>query len=288
MGNALRHGHLCRTFWAFAAVFWLIMGSAAHAQTPSPLQEWQYPGGFVLEKLFEPNMPTWQFVLGGGTAVKPIYDGARPYTVQAGPVIDIHYRDIAFASVGEGIGVNVLRGDNYLAGIALGYDLGRRVAQYPSHLTGLGNIEPAPVVKLFASYAISKSFPLVLRVDVRRVIGGANGWIGDVGTYMPLPGSSKRLVMFAGPSITAAAGDYMQNVFGVDAGQSAASGYPRYDAGAGLEAVGMGFSLTWFFTPHWLFNTDTAIDRLLGSAADSPITQEKLQGIVALSIAYRW
>jgi len=274
--------------WVWVFAICVVLPMAARAQTPSPLQEWQYPGGVMLEKLFDVHVPEWQFVLGAGTALKPIYDGARTYDVSAGPVIDIRYRDIAFASDGEGIGVNILRGDNYRAGIALAYDLGRRVEQYPSHLQGLGDIEPAPVVKLFASYAISKSFPLVLRVDVRRVVGGADGWIGDLSAYMPLPGSSKRLVMFAGPSITLGAGDYMQHVFGVDSVQAVRSGYPVYNASAGLEAAGMGFSLTWFFRKHWLLNVDTAVDRLLGSAENSPITQNKTQGIVALSIAYRW
>ncbi|HET6806704.1 MAG TPA: MipA/OmpV family protein [Frateuria sp.] len=227
-------------------------------------------------------------MLGAGTAVKPLYDGARPYTIQVGPAVNIRYRDIAFASLGEGIGANLLRGDNYRAGIAIAYDFGRRVSQYPSHLEGLGNIEPAPAIKLFVSYAVSKSFPLVVRADVRRVIGGANGCIGDLGAYLPLPGSSKTLVMFAGPSVTVAAGDYMRNVFGVGVAQSAASGYSRYNATAGAEAVGMGFSITWFFTDHWLFNADTAVNRLLGSAASSPITQLKTQGIAAVSVAYQW
>jgi outer membrane scaffolding protein for murein synthesis (MipA/OmpV family) len=286
MDRAVRWG--VWPLWALAALLWFVIAPAAWAQTPSPLQEWQYPGGIILQKLFEPNVPEWQFVLGAGVAAKPIYDGARPYRIQAGPAIDVHYRDLAFASDGEGVGVNLLRGDNYRAGIAIAYDLGRRVAQYPSHLEGLGDIEPAPVIKLFASYAVSKSFPLVVRLNVRRVVGGADGWIGDLGTYLPLPGSSKKLVMFAGPSITVAAGDYMRNVFGVNAVQSAASGYPQYGAHAGAEAVGIGFSLTWFVTEHWLCNADTAVDRLLGSAASSPITQLKTQEIVALSIAYRW
>lgn len=94
--------------------------------------------------------------------------------------------------------------------------------------------------------------------------------------------------MFAGPSITFGAGDYMQNVFGVDALQSVRSGYRPYHASAGPQAVGMGFSMTWFMAKHWLLNVDTAVNRLLGAAANSPITQEKTQGIVALSIAYRW
>jgi hypothetical protein len=39
--------------------------------------------------------------------------------VEGGPVINIHYLDIAFISTGEGVGYNVLRGDHYQLGIAL-------------------------------------------------------------------------------------------------------------------------------------------------------------------------
>ena len=250
------------------------------------MQEWQLPGGIILQKEFGQPVPEWRIVLGATGAVKPLYDGALPYRVEPGPVVDIRFRDIAFASVGEGLGVNLLRGDNYRAGVALGYDLGRAVSLYPSHLSGLDNIPAAPVLKLFGAYVISKSFPLVLRGDVRRVVGGANGWVADVGAYMPLPGSSKKFVMFAGPSLTLADGGYMENVFGVNTVQALASGYPHFNARGGWKGAGFGFSATWFMTSHWLFNADTAVSRLLGSAATSPITQRKTQGILALAVAY--
>jgi outer membrane scaffolding protein for murein synthesis (MipA/OmpV family) len=188
--------------------------------------------------------------------------------------------------MGDGIGVNILRGTNYRAGIAIAYDLGRRVADYPSHLSGLGNIAPAPVVKLFAAYAVSKAFPLVIRLDARRFIGGANGWVGDLGAYLPLPGSSKTFFMFAGPSITAADSGFMRTTFGVNSVQSLRSGYPVFTPHAGLKAVGFGFSATWFITPHWLINGDTAVSHLLGGAADSPITERRTQGTFSLSLAY--
>lgn len=273
----------------FASImFGCAVGGRANAQTPSPLQEWQYQSGIVLRNLFQPNPPRWQTTLGAAISLQPLYDGARPYHVQPGPVIDVRFRDLAFLSIGEGPGVNVLRGSNYRAGIALAYDLGRRVSQYPSHLQGLGNIEPAPVVKLFAAYAVSKEFPLVLRVDVRRIIGGANGVLGDLGAYLPLPGSSRTLVMFAGPSVTFADATYMQNVFGVGKAQAFRSGYSRFHAHAGLKAAGLGVSATYFFTKHWLLNGEAAVSRLLGSAADSPITQNALEGTTSMSIAYQF
>jgi outer membrane scaffolding protein for murein synthesis (MipA/OmpV family) len=261
-------------------------GSPLHAQTPSPLQDWQFSSGIVLRKLFEPNLPDWQVTVGASTAVRPIYDGTATYRVSPAPAIDVRYSDIAFASVGDGVGVNVFRGDNYRIGVAVAYDLGRWVGNYPSHLRGLGNISPAPVVKLFAAYAVSKSFPLVLRATARRIVGASDGFLGDIGAYMPLPGSSRKFVMFAGPSLTVADSSYMETTFGVNSIQSANSGYPRYRARAGLKAAGLGFTATWFITDHWLLNTDAAVSRLLGSAAESPITQRRTQGTLTLTIAY--
>jgi len=252
------------------------------------MQEWQYSGGIILAKLFEPHLPQWRVVLGAAVQTAPLYDGAGRYRSQAGPVINIRYSDLAFASLGEGIGVNVLRGDHFRVGFSVGYDLGRRVSDDSVHLHGLGDIDRAPVVRLFGDFVLSKRFPLVVRTDVRRILGASNGLVGDVEGYLPLPGSSKKLVMFAGPSITFADRRYQQSLFGVTPGQALASGYPVYVAHAGENALGFGFSATRFVSSHWLVNVDAAVNRLLGSAGETPIARTTLQGVVAVSFAYDW
>ncbi|MGD0492188.1 MAG: MipA/OmpV family protein [Steroidobacteraceae bacterium] len=279
---------IVRREWGAVGALLLLVPVGAYAQTPSPLQEWQYSSGVALEKLFEPDLPEWRVVLGAGVEDKPLYDGATLTRTLGGPVINIRYKDFAFASVGEGVGLNLVHGEHYRGGLAVSYDLGRLESNDISHLHGLGNIDRAPAVKAFMSYAISKSFPLVLRADVRQLVGGADGMVADIGAYMPLPGSSQRLVMFAGPSYTYADHLYMHKEFGVTTAQSIASGYPVYDAHAGSDAMGFGFSATGFITEHWLINLDTAINHLLGSAAYSPITQKTTQHVVALSLAYSW
>ncbi|HEY1314297.1 MAG TPA: MipA/OmpV family protein, partial [Steroidobacteraceae bacterium] len=245
---------------------------AAWSQTPSPLQEWQYSGGIVLAKLFQPNLPQWSVITGVAAETQPIYDGAQAYRVQGGPVINIQYYDIAFLTTGEGLGINFLRGDHYRLGAAISYDLGRRVRDDYANLQGMGNIEAAPVAKLFGSYVLSKKFPLILRVDARQFVGGANGAIGDVGLYMPLPGSSKKFVMFAGPSVTFATHRYLQSEFGVSQAQSLASGHPVFDPNPGMVSVGVGFSATEFITDHWFLNIDAALTKLKGSPDISPLT----------------
>lgn len=276
-----------RRLWRLALGLAALGPGTLHAQTPNPLQEWQYPGGIVLEKLFVPDLPEWRVALGAAAVLLPRYQGAREYRLEPGPVIDIRYRDLAFASVGEGLGFNLIHGMKYHTSISIGYDLGRRVSEDPNRLHGLGNINPAPVVKLSESYVLSKRFPLILRADVRQIVGGADGLLGDLEAYMPLPGSSQSFVMFAGPSVTFANRRYAQNVFGVTAAQSAASGYPEFYGHGGANSVGIGFSATRFVTTHLMINVDAAISRLERSAHDSPLTQASMQRVVELSLAYR-
>jgi outer membrane scaffolding protein for murein synthesis (MipA/OmpV family) len=260
----------------------------AWCQTPSPLQEWQYSGGIVLQQLFEPNMPDWRVVLGAAAEVEPVYQGAKAERVQGGPVINIRYKDIAFFSVGEGLGYNFLRGRYYRVGISLGWDDGRRVPDDYPNLKGMGDIPLAPSLKLYGTYVLSKDFPLVIQMDARKILGGADGVLGDLEAYMPLPGSSKKFVMFLGPSITWANHRYLQREFGVTQTQSLASGDPVFNVHGGTNSVGVGFSATSFLTDHWLVNMDGAVSQLRGSAAESPITERRTQRALAVSVDYHW
>ena len=89
----------------------------ASAQTPSPLGEWQYSAGVPLQKLFEPNVSTWDISMGAAMTLQPRYAGSDRYRVMGGPTVDIRYRDLFFLSTGEGLGANVLRGPNWRGGI---------------------------------------------------------------------------------------------------------------------------------------------------------------------------
>jgi outer membrane scaffolding protein for murein synthesis (MipA/OmpV family) len=281
--------HFAMRLGLLAANLLLASLQTVRAQTPSPLQEWQYSGGIILARLFEPDLPRYRTILGLAAEVQPVYDGSRAYRVEGGPVINIHYLDIAFISTGEGVGYNVLRGDHYQLGIALTYDLGRNEKDDLSNLRGMGNIGAAPVGKIFGSWVLSKSFPMILRVDARQFAGGAQGAVGDAAVYLPLPGSSQTFVMFAGPSITLATHHYLQTLYGVTPEQSLLSGHPVYELPRdGTSAAGVGFSASKFLTPHWILNLDTAINQIRGSASRSPLVERRTQRVLALSVDYQW
>ncbi|HEY3808429.1 MAG TPA: MipA/OmpV family protein [Steroidobacteraceae bacterium] len=275
-----------------ALLLLLILGSwsqLAGAQTPSPLQEWQYSGGIILARLFDPDLPEFRRIVGVAAEAQPAYDGSRAYRIEGGPNVNIYYRDAAYISTGDGIGYNFLRGSHYQVGVALSYDMGRTMSQDYANLHGMGNIGVAPVGKLYATWVISKKLPLILRVDARQFMGGAQGAVGDIAIYTPLPGSSRTFVMFAGPSITVATRHYMQVLYGVTPQQSAASGHPVYDIDHnGTVAAGIGFSATKFLTPHWLLNVDAAFSQMRGSPKRSPIIEETNQRVLALSMDYNW
>jgi outer membrane scaffolding protein for murein synthesis (MipA/OmpV family) len=263
-------------------------GHAARAQTPSPLAEWQYSAGIQLQRLMEPSIPPWEVELGLGTQVAPVADGIARYQATPGPVIDIRYKDEAFFSTGEGIGVNVLSFSHVRIGVAITYDLGRPMHEDGRALNGLGNINPSPEMKIFAGYTLAEAFPLTLRVDIRRQLGASNGWVGDAGAYMPMPGSSARFAWFAGPSVTFGDQRYMNEYFGITSAQAADTAYPRYRAQAGFKSAGFGISAAWIITPHWIIDEASSVDELLGSAAKSPITEAKTQAVVTVSALYKF
>ena len=278
-----------RLLWLVALILIGCYSRGVRAQTPSPLQEWQYSGGVILARLFQPDLPPFRAVVGLASEVQPVYDGSHAYKVQGGPVLNFQYRDIAFLTTGDGIGYNFLRGDHYQVGVAMAYDRGRKERDDYSNLRGMGDIGAAPVAKVYGSWVLSKKFPLILRADARQFIGGAEGAVGDIGVYMPLPGSSKTFVMFAGPSMTFATDHYLQTLYGVTPQQALASGHSIYDIPhAGTSAAGVGFSATKFFTQHWLLNMDAAINQIRGSPAHSPLVETRTQRVLAVSIDYQW
>ena len=254
------------------------------AQTPSPFPFWQDAAGIVLTPMAGP-VPEWRATLGGGAAAIPLYEGADHYKIVPSPAFDLRYSDIAFLSSGDGLGVNLLRGDTYRAGIAIAYDVGRN-AHISGRLNGLGNVGAAPEAKLFGEVAI---LPFILSADLRRAIGGHGGVIGDLGFYLPVVGNEK-LVVFLGPSVTFANDRYMQSYFGIGTAQAAGStaGFPVYTAKGGVKNVGFGVTGIYHFAPKWFLDADLGFERLADSAGNSPIVQDRNQLGVSLVAGYEF
>jgi outer membrane scaffolding protein for murein synthesis (MipA/OmpV family) len=263
--------------------------TAVVAQTPSPLQEWQYSSGLILARMFESDLPECRVISGVGSAIQPVYDGSRAYRALGGPVIDVQFKDIAFISTGDGIGYNVVHQRDLQLGVSIAYDRGRKERDDYTNLRGMGDKPVSAVPKLFGAWVVSQEFPLVIRSDIRHLLRAGGGSIADLGAYFPLPGSSSRLAMFLGPSITVADKRYLQDMYDVTIHESASSGHVAYSINqSGIEATGLGFSATWTLSRHYLVNVDAAINYLGHLPADSPLVERASGHVVALSFDYIW
>ena len=271
----------------FLALF--TVPTAIVAQTPSPLQEWQYSSGLILARMFEPDQPEFRVIAGVGSAIQPAYDGSRAYRARGGPVIDVQFKDIAFVSTGDGIGYNLVHKRGLQLGVSVAYDLGRKERDDYANLSGMGDKPVSAVPKLFGAWVVSQEFPLVIRGDIRHLLRAGGGSIADLGAYFPLPGSSSHLAMFFGPSITVANKRYLQDIYGVTNQESASSRHVPYSIKhSGIEATGLGFSATWTLSRHYLVNVNAAMNHLGHLAADGPLVERASGHVVALSFDYTW
>jgi outer membrane scaffolding protein for murein synthesis (MipA/OmpV family) len=263
--------------------------TAVIAQTPSPLQEWQYSGGLILAGMFESDLPEFRVISGVGSAIQQVYDGSRAYRVRGGPVINVQFKDIAFISTGDGIGYNLVHKRGLQLGVSIAYDLGRKERDDYTNLRGMGDKPVSAVPKLFGAWVVSREFPLVIRGDIRHLLRAGGGSIADLGAYFPLPGSSSHLAMFLGPSITFANRRYLQDTYGVTSQGSASSRHAAYSINhSGIEATGLGFSATWTLSCHYLVNVNAAINYLGHLPTDSPLVERASGHVVALSFDYTW
>jgi len=76
--------------------------------------------------------------------------------------------------------------------------------------------------------------------------------------------------------------------FGVDAGQSARSGLPQFDAGGGWNSARFSAGAILRIDARWSASAFAAVARLQGDAADSPITEDRSQVYAGVFLTYRF
>lgn len=256
-----------------------LTSAAAHAQTGVV--------GDVGRGVQQPELPgDWQVTLGAGALLTPEYSGADTYDVSPIPFLDIRYRDLAFLSSREGLGVNAYQDDAWRVGPLLRWDFGRDQDDADA-LDGMGDVDGTLELGAFVYYTIQ---PVTLGLEARQALDGHEGFLVDLSaTWAGRLGPQTFFTL--GPRLTYASEDYMQSYYGVSQDQSARSGYDRFDAGAGLRDIGLVGSLTWVFRPSWALTGFAESSRLLGDAADSPLVDaagDPNQLFVGAALTYRF
>ena len=254
------------------------------------------PGAAVAQDAQPPASPEgWNVSLGAAAVFGPIYQGADDYGLSVFPDIRIAYGDRLFGSVPEGLGYRIINTPSWKAGPIARIRFGRDdstggspflLAGDTNDLEGLGDIPAAAELGAFIDHRIGA---FSVRAEARRGFGAHQGLVGDVSA-----GYARRFgktLLTAGPRATFATADYVERYFGVDAGQSAASGLSAFDPDGGLVTYGAGFTVVRPLNRHVTGAFIANYERIAGDAALSPIVRDRGdtdQVSSILSLSYRF
>ena len=194
----------------------------------------------------------WTFDIGPGVVVAPWFEGSANYRVLPIPNIDLRYqRDRFFVSARDGVGATVLDADGFKAGPILRYRFPRNDGE-GGLAYGMGSVPFTVEGGGFLRYDLPY---LSAKIELRRGLGGSNGLVFDA-----LVDGKLRLgptvFLSAGPRLSVTDGTYNQAYFGVNATQSANTGYAQYYPGAGLRSVGAAASGVWRITNNLTSKTN--------------------------------
>lgn len=186
---------------------------------------------------------------------------------------------------GPGASAELFSGEKLRAGVALRIDRGRN----SSDIDGLEDVPDVPATvrgRAYASYALTPQWTLAATI-APDLLGRGGGTVAtlDVGWRTPLGPAAE---WYLGGGLSLADATYMNSYYGVSAETAAATGWPAFDAGAGVSGARLGMGFTAALTSRWIAFGGAGVTRLLGDAAASPLTQRQTAFSATLGIAYRW
>ncbi|MCV6575081.1 MAG: MipA/OmpV family protein [Cohaesibacter sp.] len=273
---------------ALGAVFLLSPSSSAKADS---LFTTLMQGGLT-------EADNWKVSLGGGLLYNPRYEGSKRHSVKALPYFDLVWKDTLFFNPIDGLGANLLKYQGFKAGAALGYDFGRKEKNSRSELQGLGDIDAGGTARGFLEYDLKLA---KAKASLTKYLAGSKGVTTQIGlsTFVPLsvllgqnmgeayatsqakgetkghglPGAALTL----GLSAQWADKAYMREHFGINAAQAAGSGKKTFEAKAGFKSFSTDLGLLVPLTDHVIIGSKVSYTRLIGDAADSPLSLDDNQ-----------
>lgn len=190
--------------------------------------------------------------------------------------------------VERGLAAELARRGKFRISLGLRFDPGRSASDSPE-LAGLGDIRSTVRARWSARWDPDPQWRLAAGVS-SDLLGRGGGVVGDLGVTRRWEfGHGESFAL--GVGLSAAGQRYMQNWHGVTAAQSAASGLPVYEADFGLRDLNL--SAVWrteFQAWGQPFGASVGVGhtRLLGPAADSPLTRKREFGTASGAVVWRF
>jgi MipA family protein len=207
---------------------------------------------------------------GLGVDFTPEYPGADGNAI--GPMFDFSLaRDgeqFSFEAPDDSFDIGLISAGGFAAGPVLNLERSRKESDVGAPV---GKVSTTVEAGVFAQFRASESFRI--RGEVRRGIGGHDGFVGSLGADYILRDADNYTIS-AGPRLMLSDKEYQRAYFGVTPPVALATGLPVYSPGGGIHAVAATSGIYYSFTPVWGMFGYARYERLVGDAKRSPIVRE--------------
>ncbi len=243
-----------------------------------------------------PDSTTWEGAIGATVSHRPEYSGATTQVTKLTPALFVRYGRFTLTNasgfvtrraddVVRGLGVDLVRGDRVRLGLSLRFDAGRNEDTSPA-LQGLGNIKATVRLRLNAGLKLDGPWRLGASWSV-DAFGRGGGNVGDFGGAWEQR-VAPRTTLTLGSSLSLAGDRYMQTYYGINEAQALRTGYPVYTPKAGLRDLSVYANARHDLGEDWIVLGGASVTRLLGPAADSPLTTRRSNWGLNVGLARRF
>lgn len=225
--------------------------------------------------------------VGVGAQLVPSWPGADDHSVS--PLVDVSIargsKPFDFEAPDESFGPSLISEGGLEIGPALNFE-GSRTAKDVG--AALDKVPFTFEAGAFVEYEFSPKFRF--RTEVRKGLGGHDGWTGQAGADFVARDGDKWLFS-VGPRVTWSDARYHRAYFGVTAPESLATGLAAYQPGGGIQAAGATAGFLTQLGKRFGIYSYAKYDRLVGDAADSPVvrsfgSRNQLSGGLALTYTF--
>lgn len=238
----------------------------------------------------------WDAALGMNLSRGPAYLGSSETKTRLSPGFFLRYGRISLTNssgfatrrandVVRGLGVDLSRSDRVKVSLGLRFDGGRSQGD-SAVLQGLGDVKSTVRARLGLTWKFADHWQLGAAWSV-DAFGRGGGNYADLSLTQEHRWSHDTAWSW-GAAFTVAGGRYMQSYFGITAEQAARSGYREYHPGTGLRDASLYASIRSELDDHWVALGGIGLSRVLGPAADSPLTTRRSNMGVNAGLAWRF
>ena len=222
---------------------------------------------------------------GLGAQIRPEYIGAD--SRELGPLWDLAIsrgtEPFEFEAPDDNFDIKLISSDGFTLGPVANLHSGRKNSDVGAPV---GKVPTTIEVGAFAQYELSET--VRLRGEVRRGIGGHEGFVGSLGGDR-IWRDGDRYVFSVGPRVLLSDAQYQRAWFGVGPKAVLDTGLPAFRPGGGVHAVALTSGLTYQFNRAWGIFGFARYERLVGNAAKSPVITQlgsKNQASAGLGLSY--